>query len=364
VTFEEARAAFPVLERHAYLNAGTLGPLARVTTDAMIAALHRDSELGRVGKPYFEALLEARERVRARFAALLGVAVESVALTDSTTEGCNIVLAGLDLRPGDEIVTTEHEHFGLLGALGVSPATVRVATIASRPAGDALGLILEQVTARTRLIAVQHVSWVTGHVLPVAELKRETGLPLLVDGAQSAGAIPVDASGFDFYTVSAHKWLCGPDGTGALVVADPEAVRVDIPSYFSQGAYEPNGDFTPKPGAARFDAGWIPPPTLAGLEAVFDVHPPWRFERAAATAARCRDLLAEGFDVVTEPGHANLVSFRPAGDPAETVARLSEAGVFVRDLPGTGLVRVSCGWWTSEDDLDRLIAALRGVVQL
>ena len=358
MTFEEARAAFPVLERHAYLNAGTLGPLARATTDAMVAAIRADSEDGRVGKSYFEGMLASRERLRARFAELLRVPVESVALTGSTTDGCNIVLAGLDLGPGDEIVTTEREHFGLLGALGVSPATVRVAEIAERPAGEALGRILDQVTPRTRLIATQHVSWVTGHVLPVAELRRETRLPVLVDGAQSAGAIEVDATGFDYYTVSAQKWLCGPDGTGALAVADPESLRVATPSYFAQDGYEPTGDFTPRGGAARFDVGWIAPPTLAGLEAAFDVHPPWRFERAAAMAARCRELLAEHLDVVTEPGHATLVSFRPAGDPAETVARLYDRGVFVRDLPGTGLVRVSCGWWTSDDDLDRLNAAL------
>ena len=73
----------------------------------------------------------------------------------------------------------------------------------------------------------------------------------------------------------------------------------------------------------------------AGLLAAFDVHPEWRYERAAEAAARCRELLAERAEVVTEPGHANLVSFRDA-DPEATVARLAENGVIVRDMPGTG----------------------------
>ncbi len=74
--------------------------------------------------------------------------------------------------------------------------------------------------------------------------------------------------------------------------------------------------------------------------------------------ARCRERLAERFEVATEPGHATLVSFRPRDEPEVLARRLYDAGVVVRDLPGTGFVRVSCGYWTSEDDLDRLMDAL------
>ena len=80
-----------------------------------------------------------------------------------------------------------------------------------------------------------------------------------------------------------------------------------------------------------------------------------RHSRAAAMAARCRELLAPLAEVV--PGESTLVAFRD-DDPPATVARLAEAGVVVREIPKTGLVRVSCGWWTDEDDLRRLIAAL------
>lgn len=75
-------------------------------------------------------------------------------------------------------------------------------------------------------------------------------------------------------------------------------------------------------------------------------------------AERCRELLAEKVDVVTEPGQSTLVSFRPVGDPAETVERLASQGVIVRDLPGLGWVRASVGFWTSEDDLGRLVEGL------
>lgn len=362
MTFAEVRAQFPVLERLAYLNAGTMGPLARPTAEAMAERARLDLEEGRGGRQYIEAMLAARSSVRSRIAALVQVDPATVALTSSTTDGCNIVLGGLGLRPEDEIVTTDVEHFGLLGPLHASGARVRVAAVRDRPASEALSAILAEVGRRTRLLALSHVAWTTGHVLPVEELKAGTGLPMLVDGAQSAGAILVDAKPFDFYTVSGQKWLCGPDSTGGLVVSDPGALRVARPSYFGQSSYEPTGRFAAREGAARFDPGWLSLPALMGLEAALDAAPEWRYTRALATASRCRDLLSDVVEVVTEPGHATLVSFRVPGDAAQVAARLFEHGIVVREMPGTGWVRASCGYWTSEGDLERLRASLERAI--
>ena len=358
MTFEEARAAFPVLERVAYLNAGTNGPLAQGTTEAMVAQALLDLAEGRAGAGYHARARELRERVRGKLAALIRVPAENVALTTSTTNGCNIVLAGLGLGPDDEVVTTDEEHFGLLGPLHTSGVRVRVAATRGVEPPQALDRLRAEIGAKTRLLALSHVSWMTGNLLPVAELQSETGLPLLVDGAQSGGAIEVDATPYDFYTVSGQKWPCGPDSTGALYVRDPESLRVSAPSYLAQDRFEPDGSFEPKPGAARFDHGYLGAMLLCGLEAALDAVPEWRFERARETAARCRALLSEHYEVVTAPGHSTLVSFVPPADPAATVQRLAERDVVIREIPSSGLVRVSCGYWTSDDDIDRLLAGL------
>jgi L-cysteine/cystine lyase len=250
-------------------------------------------------------------------------------------------------------VTTTDEHFGLLGALSTSGA--RIVVVAPEPEA-----VRAAVTPRTRLLALSQVIWTTGRVLPVRELRDETGIPVLVDGAQSVGAIPVDAAGLDYLTISGQKWLCGPDSTGALVVADPDGLRVTSPSYFSQAEYEPDGRFVPRAGAARFDPGWCPASSLTGLLAALESRPAWAFEHAAAVADRCRGLLAERVDLVSPPPdeRSTLVAFRAPSDPTELVASLLADGVHVREIPGTGLIRVSCGWWTSDGDLDRLLAAL------
>jgi selenocysteine lyase/cysteine desulfurase len=357
------RAELGVLDRAAYLNAGTFGPLPRGTLAAMAAAEGRDFELGRTGPWYPEEILDLRERARAALAAVVSVPTAWVALTRSTTEGCAIVAAGLGLGPADEVVTTDVEHFGLLGPLAASGARVRVARLRGRDPDEALDAIRAEVSPATRLIAVSHVAWTTGQVLPVREL-AELGPPVLVDGAQSVGAVPVDVgeTGAAFYAFSGQKWLLGPGGTGGLVVRPEclERVRVTSPSYFSQQGYDESGAFVPHDGARRFDSGWLSRSVLEGLLAslafLAEVGEE-RFPLGLAQAARCRELLARHVELVTPPGQTTLVTWA-SDDAAAEWRRLGERGIVVRNLPNLPWVRACVGFWTSDEDLETLASAL------
>ncbi len=364
MNLEAIRAELPVLEHVAYLNTGTFGPLPHASAAAQRTQHELELVNGRVGADYYAGMRELRSTVRAGLAQALGAQDGEVALTRSTSEGCAIAINGLRLSEKDEVVTTDIEHYGLLGPLAASGAGVSIARIRDRPAAAALDVIAELVGPRTRLIALSHVAWSTGHVLPIAELAA-TGVPVLVDGAQSAGAIPVDvhALGCDFYAVSGQKWLLGPDATGCLFVHPrrEDELTVTEPSYFGRTDHDEMGVATHTEGATKLDPGALPLPSLAALDASLrfaDAVGPARFEAAQAQTNRCIELLGERVDVVTEPGHATLVSFR-ANEPAEAVvARLAKAGVHVREIPELGWVRASLGFWTSDDELDQLVAGL------
>ena len=160
-------------------------------------------------------------------ARLLNADLDEIALTDNTGEGLNIISNGIQWHESDEVITTNHEHMSLLAPLyqlrdryGIVIRFADIGPIAERPV---LKAIADLVTPRTRLISISHVTWTTGAVLNISEvgyMGREWGIPVLIDGAQSAGAIPVDVKtlGVDFYAMPMQKWLCGPDGTGALYV--------------------------------------------------------------------------------------------------------------------------------------------------
>ena len=362
VDWSEIRARFPVFDRYAYLNAGTFGPLARATSEATTHLRAWEAEHGRGGRAYFDEMLATRGRVRELLAAQIQVPAANLALTESTTQGVHVVVSGLGLGPESAVVTTDAEHFGLTGPLLASGAELQIAKVQGARADEIFELIRAQITPRTSLIAISAVSWLDGTIFPWRELQQSSGLPVLVDGAQSVGALQVDAAAADFYTVSAQKWLCGPDATGALYVRDPDSLTPRLVAYPSADVYDIGaGTWAPKAGAARFDPVFTPASTLVGLEAALTDLPPGRFERARDLTERCRTLLASaGHEVVTQAGQATLVAFRAPGDPAAVSAALYECGVIVRDLAASGLLRASVGWWNDERDLERLVEGLGG----
>jgi L-cysteine/cystine lyase len=351
------RSQFPVLEKLSYLNAGTEGPLSRRAADAARARIELETTGGRCGPEYFESLMDLAARLREAYAGVLGADPVDVALTGSTTDGVNTILSGLDLRPGDEILTSDEEHPGLLAPLGRARlrhgVSVRLAPFAE---------LAGQVNASTRLIACSHVSWVGGMVADVESLVA-TGVPVLLDAAQAVGAVPVDvrALGCDFYAGSGQKWLCGPEGSGCLYVKRErlDELVVPWPGYSSVADAKDALSFEPAENAARLDHGF--PPGLRSawaLESMAVLGEPgldWVHERAATLAASLAASLAERGLEVLPRGRSTLVSWEVA-DPEAEVERLRGEGFVVRQIPAFGVVRASVGAWSSEDELESLVA--------
>lgn len=349
------RSQFPVFERRSYLNAGTEGPIPRRAVEAIQRRALEEAERGRSGRDYIEGVIDLAERTRAAYAEVLGCEPGEVALTGSTTDGVNTVIAGLDLRPGDEILTSDEEHPGLLAPLGRARRRHRI-TVRVVP--------FEQVavaaTPQTRLIACSHVSWVSGRVADVQSLVA-TGVPVLLDAAQALGAIPVNVRelGVDYYAASGQKWLCGPEGSGCLYVRPErlEELLVPWPGYSSVADPLNALQFVPAPGTRRLDHGFPVPLrnvwALASLELLAAAGWEWVHERAASLAALLAERLSElGLEVAAR-GRSTLVSWK-SRDCAGAVERLAAEGVIVRSIPGWELIRASLGAWSSEEEVERL----------
>jgi L-cysteine/cystine lyase len=375
-------AELPATAGVTYLNTGSAGPLLARAAAAMKGHLDRELAQGRAGQAAWEEFLAGRRRLREGLGWLTGAGADEIVLTHHTTEGINIALWGLDWRTGDRILVTSLEHAAVAAA---------VATIARR-----FGLVVEVIECGTgeretvlaalaaavgggaRLLVTSHVSWSTGAVLPVAEMAemaRTAGAAVLVDGAQAVGAIEVNvaALGADFYAFNGYKWLCGPEGTGALAVRGDWQDRL-APSF--GGAFGIDeatldlrrlGTVRPAPGAARYESGSWSRPNLAGLGETVRYHQ----ERSAterpyqdvAVASRyCADQLHTvlGAAVHTPPGQfAGLVSFSlPGAEPRALAGELERAGVIIRSIPGTSYLRVSCAFFTTTSDIDVLISTI------
>lgn len=355
------REQFPVFERLSYLNAGTEGPVPGRAAEAVHSRIELETHQGRCGRLYFEEVLHLADRLRQGYAGLLGCASDEVALTGSTTDGVNTVLSGLDLRPGEEILTSDQEHPGLLAPLGRARRrhgiSVRVVPFAE---------IAGNVSSSTRLVACSHVSWVSGQVLDTDALVR-TGVPVLLDAAQALGAVPVDvrALGCDFYAASGQKWLCGPEGSGCLFVRQDrlEELLVPWPGYGSLADAERALELEVAEGGRRLDhgfpAGMRSAWALASLALFEEAGWEWVHWRAGSLARLlAKRLEARGLEV-SPRGESTLVSWR-SEDPQAEVDRLAGERFVVRSIPGFGLVRASVGAWSSEDELERLVALAGG----
>jgi selenocysteine lyase/cysteine desulfurase len=349
------RAEFPVFAGKAYLNAGTEGPLPRQAAEAVRARIELELEQGRCGQDYMTGVRELATELRTGYARVLGADPDDVAITGSTTDGVNTVLSGLDLRPGDEIITSDEEHPGLLAPLGRA-RRLRGAEVEVVPFAELAGA----VTSRTRLVACSHVSWVSGLVIDYEAL-RATGVPVLLDAAQGVGAVPVDleALGCAFYAGSGQKWLCGPEGSGCLYVRRNQRDELNVP-WPGYGSLADAGDALtsgPAETAARFDHGFPPGMrsawALASLGVLEAAGWEWVHGRAAALAADLAAALAERGLEVGPRGQSTLVSWR-VDDTAAEVSRLAERGFVVRSIPSHSYIRASVGAWSSEEELAEL----------
>jgi selenocysteine lyase/cysteine desulfurase len=367
---------FPALAANdfVYLNTGSSGPPPYHVIDAMRRAddlCSGPAYLEGVGLFYKQA--EYASRAREAAAHLIGSNPDDVALTQNTTHGMNLGVASIGWREGDEAVSVTTEHPGCLAPLHNLRRRFRAkVNLVAPPVTPEK--IEASLTPKTRLIALSHVDWTNGEVLPLREicaLARDRGVLTLVDGAQSVGNIEVDvpATGADMYAFTGHKWVLGPEGMGAFYLRPGLPVNspnVGHMSLQNPADFDANGDYGLRPDARRFEASTMSPALAAGFAAAATAV----YELGGAGFGEIRhradllaNLLAEHPRVTirsSTPVQSGLVSFEVEGvAPGEVVERLLEQRFVLRYVPRPSThVRASTHLFNTEDELEALAKAI------
>jgi L-cysteine/cystine lyase len=258
---------------------------------------------------------------------------------------------------GDTILTSDEEHPGVYGPL--AQARRRGAEVVVVP----FDRLPDAVDVSTTAVVCSHVSWVSGALAP-AEL-ASTGAPVIYDGAQGVGAVPVDVKVLDCaaYAGSGQKWLCGPDGSGMLYVAPDFRERVPtlVASYSTSADPDAGLEVERWPDGRAWDTPVLSGETsrfaLASLELLAETGWDKVHTSGVELAARLASELADAGCRVRPRGDSTLVSWED-DDPVTANERARDARVLIRNLPGHNLLRASVGAWNDESDLERLLHAL------
>lgn len=362
-------AEFLIDPELAYLNTGSLGASPKAALDAVRSAAQR-IEPNPVAHGFGDVLTEA-EQTRQQYADLLGCRLDEVSLTRNTTDGMNLVADGLNLQPGDHVLTSDHEHGGgrrcwefLAKRRGV---IIDKAELPAPPQseGEVVDRFRAALTPKTRVISVSHVTFSSGVQTPIAllsELAHQRGCLLVADGAQSAGAIAVNVKslGCDAYATSGHKWLLGPKGTGLLYISE-EAKEQIAPMRLDDGfgVYTAIGGTTDMPGIIGLAAAvrWAQD---IGHPAVWERITYFREQLYASLAAQ------PGVTINSPPNGSPLASHLVCFtiNDRDKLPRVNEQfakdKIVVKTVHHGGIdFRVGCHVYNRPEDVERFAVSLR-----
>jgi selenocysteine lyase/cysteine desulfurase len=379
--WQSIRLQFPLKEGQTYFNNGTMGPMPNYTLSRVIDNLRYNSihgaETDYKGEgPQLLTGYFKYEDVRKKIGVLINASFDEIALTQNATFGMNYVANGLDLKKGDEIINTDKEHGGGYAAwrlLAKRHGCIYKMAPIEVPANDPqeiIDSIFNQVTKKTKVIAIPHILSVYGVVMPVKEIcqrARDMGIFTIIDGAQAVGQVHVDVKdiGCDAYYSSLHKWLLSPGGNGILYVD-----KARMPEIWSTIASY-NWDFQEDHGFRLMQNGTGNTAILAGLDASIDFYNAIGEEKWLMRIKFLGDYLREGLKkldnvTIVSSTHpemsAGLTTYFVAGlTGPELQKKLWQEERLQPRSVGKELLRHSVHIYNNEDEIDRTFKVIRAL---
>ena len=379
----DIRRMTPAVDNCAYFQTSGFSPKPEPVIEEMIRWIRFQNQgpaMGWVSQDV-EGMFQG---VHARVAANLGADADEIMLNENTTVGINIIANGIDWKAGDNVVLSTHEHPGnrivwyqIARHYGVELRYVELC--------NDYATILERFEAlldgRTRVVSISHVSRESGLRLParqLVEVAHRHGVPILFDGAQSFGSVPVNVRELDcdFYTCSGHKYIMGPQGTGAFYVRRDRLEWIN-PSWIgshSQKSFGKRGELELLDSARRFEFGTRNLADHAGFGKALEMWESIGWDKVYTAIARYTDymkklLLAEvpGLWLETPLPYtqsSGIVTFGlPGFEPGPLCTSLMEHERILAGPADDNTVRISTHVFNTEEEAQRLAAGLKRVLK-
>ena len=384
------RGLCPALSNKTYFNYGGQGPLPTPSLEAITASWQRIQELGPFTTQVWPFIEQETARVRRSLADLCGVGPHRLALTENVTSGCVLPLWGLPWQAGDELLISDCEHPGVVAACqelarreSLSIRTLRVfdlccSTSQSELSKAVLEAVEQALTPQTRLVALSHLLWNSGSVMPIASvatlLQSHSREPwLLVDAAQSMGSIPVEeaAAVADIYAFTGHKWCCGPEGLGGVALSE-RLLEQGQPTLIGWRSlrHESMAGSMFHSDARRFEVATSCAPLCSGLSSSLALLAnEGTAEQRLQRIQIASDELWQGLQAIPgirtllpEPPPAGLVSFTlEERSTTTTVETLGAEGLWIRRLDDPDCLRACTHITTTSQEIHQLLDALQKI---
>ena len=357
--WQTIRSEFPALENRAYLNTATFGQLPRRATEAVAKHWQHRDELACTD---FLSWYDDADRLRASIAKMIGATSDDIAFLSSAASGLSMVLAALDLKPDDNIVTLQDEFPNYL----YMPQMREVAW----------ERFYESIDSQTRLVAISEVNYATGFRPPLEEISkftRERGIILFVDGTQSLGALTIDLRkvNIDIYAVHGYKWLISPPGSAFMAVLEPlrshlRSITVGWRSHKTWRDVDNLHHGVPafKDSAEKYEGGGLPFALLYAMEQsvemMLETGPEKIEQRVMQLSESVRNRLRELGAEVSDNGSQIVAAKFPGCDPSHLARELKKKNVNV--AARHGFLRISPHFYNNDSDLEQLCEAIKPLI--
>ena len=389
--FDLCRRQMPAAEKYIYMNSAGCGPMPLSVYRSMETVFGKMVEEGQVNVTVHGWLKGLLEEVRRSVATFIHAEPEEIFFVRCIAEGLNTIVRMFEWQPGEKVLISDQENPASILPFYMAEPILKMDTDTFCGLGDKeeiLGQFCEKLEPKTKMAVVSHVFHTNGTAIPAAEMCKkaaEKNVVTVLDGAQAAGNIKIDVKELscDFYLLSCHKWLCGPEGIGAVYIRKGLIPKVRVPfgGVGMQADFDVrNHKVSLQPGARRFEYGGRHIPMYAAFQECIRLADAIGMDNIIGRTRHlhrycrtCMEALGDRVEILSPSDErlwTAIFAMRiPGKDHRELVRRAWEEEQIIIQWRVVNLetkeegIRISLNWFIREEEVDRLAAFIKRILE-